>query len=242
MSLEFCNVNGFCNVRKNAFTLAEVLITLGIIGIVAAMTIPNLVNDYNNNHFSELFKDTYSKLSQVSMTIASENGDSMETFYASGTNAQKVFDEFSKHLKFSKVCGLFDANGGCFHSTVRSQLNGNPSSYPHSGYSQSPGWATGILTNGVSIAFRDNNRNSCKNNRGDGVLTFCDSIEIDVNGPKLPNKLGRDVFSMNVLKNGRIDPSGAHISAEDLEASCNVVTGPGHGCSYRVITEGKQNY
>ncbi len=33
--------------KIQAFTLAEVLITLGIIGIVAAMTIPNIINGYN---------------------------------------------------------------------------------------------------------------------------------------------------------------------------------------------------
>ena len=41
---------------KKAFTLAEVLITLGIIGIVAAMTIPNLMNNYTQKKHQHLEK------------------------------------------------------------------------------------------------------------------------------------------------------------------------------------------
>ena len=42
--------------RKSAFTLAEVLITLGIIGVVAAMTLPTLVNDKQNKELQTQFK------------------------------------------------------------------------------------------------------------------------------------------------------------------------------------------
>ena len=42
--------------RKNAFTLAEVLITLGIIGVVAAMTIPTLISNTNGAQFKTAYK------------------------------------------------------------------------------------------------------------------------------------------------------------------------------------------
>ena len=44
---------------KSAFTLAEVLITLGIIGMVAAMTLPALMNDKQNKELQTQFKKTY---------------------------------------------------------------------------------------------------------------------------------------------------------------------------------------
>ena len=45
---------------KKAFTLAEILITLGIIGVVAAMTIPTLVANYRTKALKSGFKKSYS--------------------------------------------------------------------------------------------------------------------------------------------------------------------------------------
>lgn len=52
--------------KRSGFTLAEVLITLGIIGVVAAMTIPTLIQNTNSAKFSAQFKKSVSTLSQVS--------------------------------------------------------------------------------------------------------------------------------------------------------------------------------
>ena len=63
------------NSRKKAFTLAEVLITLGIIGIVAAMTIPTLMSVFAKRRTETQLKAFYSKINQtIKMSIA-ENGD-----------------------------------------------------------------------------------------------------------------------------------------------------------------------
>lgn len=51
--------------KANAFTLAEVLITLGIIGVVAAMTIPTLIANTNSQKFCSQFKKTISTLNQA---------------------------------------------------------------------------------------------------------------------------------------------------------------------------------
>ena len=50
---------------KKGFTLAEVLITLGIIGIVAAMTLPSLINNYKKRETVEKLKTTYSLISNA---------------------------------------------------------------------------------------------------------------------------------------------------------------------------------
>lgn len=50
---------------KKGFTLAEVLITLGIIGVVAAMTIPTLIANTNGAKFRSQFKKTLSTLNQA---------------------------------------------------------------------------------------------------------------------------------------------------------------------------------
>ncbi len=62
--------------KKNAFTLAEVLITLGIIGVVAAMTIPTLISNTNGAQFKTAYKKALSTLNQaVLMNIALEDTD-----------------------------------------------------------------------------------------------------------------------------------------------------------------------
>ena len=55
----------FFKLKLKGFTLAEVLITLGIIGVVAAMTIPTLNNHLRGKKLESQFKKTYSELNQA---------------------------------------------------------------------------------------------------------------------------------------------------------------------------------
>lgn len=50
------------NMKKQAFTLAEVLMTLGIIGVVAAMTLPTLIIDFQKRSTATMVKTLYSKI------------------------------------------------------------------------------------------------------------------------------------------------------------------------------------
>ena len=54
---------------KKGFTLAEVLITLGIIGVVAAMTMPTLINNINNKQNIAALKKAYSLISQAGVDV-----------------------------------------------------------------------------------------------------------------------------------------------------------------------------
>lgn len=57
--------------RKNAFTLAEVLITLGIIGVVAAMTMPTLINQTNGAQYKAAYKKALSAIAQgITLSVA----------------------------------------------------------------------------------------------------------------------------------------------------------------------------
>ena len=63
---------------KSAFTLAETLITLGIIGIVAAITIPNLIHTYQEKQTVAKLKETYSILQQAIRTAEENEGELAE--------------------------------------------------------------------------------------------------------------------------------------------------------------------
>ncbi len=71
--------------KRTAFTLAEVLITLGIIGIVAAMTMPSLINTTQKKELETAFKKQYSVLQQAILMIKTEDAIDFEyENYSSG--------------------------------------------------------------------------------------------------------------------------------------------------------------
>ena len=77
--------------KRNGFTLAEVLITLGIIGVVAAMTIPILISNTNGAQFKTAYKKALSTLNQAAiMNVALDDYDfSSLTSEATGVDATK---------------------------------------------------------------------------------------------------------------------------------------------------------
>lgn len=84
--------------KENGFTLAEVLITLGIIGVVAAMTIPTLMTHLNHIKLQSQFKEGYSLLAQaVKMYNEDEEADHSRFIQAK---------EFSKYFKGATLFAL----------------------------------------------------------------------------------------------------------------------------------------
>ena len=84
--------------RLAAFTLAEVLITLGIIGIVAAMTLPSLVQNYKEKQTVVALKKIYSTMSQAFNSAKSE-GIEPEDWATEKTADGYGADEFMSHIK-----------------------------------------------------------------------------------------------------------------------------------------------
>ena len=78
-----------------AFTLAEVLITLGIIGVVAAMTMPALIANYNNHITEVRLKKFYSIFNQAIQQSVAENGDtSTWDYWSNGNYGNEQFDRY----------------------------------------------------------------------------------------------------------------------------------------------------
>ena len=86
---------------KKAFTLAEVLIVIGVIGVVAAMTIPSLINFYKVKELEVRFKKADAILSQALLKTANEAGyDSMQSFNIPGrTVTDENFEELKKQVE-----------------------------------------------------------------------------------------------------------------------------------------------
>ena len=87
--------------RKVAFTLAEVLITLGIIGVVAAMTLPALIQNYKKQVVETRMKKFYSNINQAIQFSENDNGDKK---YWTPANVDEFWDKYLKnYLKYTKV-------------------------------------------------------------------------------------------------------------------------------------------
>lgn len=109
------------NAFTNAFTLAEVLITLTIIGIVAAMTMPTLINNTNGAQFKTAYKKALSVLNQaVVMNIALEDYDLAGTsaYDASDTDKMSISKILSKRTNGTLYTGVGEGEGQLKNYTV----------------------------------------------------------------------------------------------------------------------------
>lgn len=205
---------------KKGFTLSEVLITLGIIGIVAAMTLPTLVAKYKDRALVNQAKRSYSILSNAMLKAKVDyNFDSYGDFFNKNnyTNA-KIIEILAKELKPIEVC----PNGGkCWAwktlANKKRYSNGKTTYY---NYSKMPSM---VLADGSVIFFDVYNHDGSCNSSYTGVKTDgkgnplldengnkitytwsdkrCGSIKIDVNGSKGPNQFGADTWDISVNKN-----------------------------------------
>lgn len=201
-----------------AFTLAEVLITLGIIGVVAAMTIPTLLTNIQDRELKTALRKQYSILSQATSNIKSENNWTIRGAF-SGANdlaySISMREAYAAYLKVSKSCDNFTTDG-CFSPIVRS-LDNSANAVP----TGSGAWLPAvILTDGVSLIFNYSTATtaSCQS------TGFCGQIWIDVNGFKKPNIMGRDVFVFN-LKNDRVEPVGIGADYNNCESTTGTYSG-----------------
>lgn len=198
--------------RKNAFTMAEVLITLGIIGVIAALTIPNLVNEYQKIQYVAKLKKVDSQFNQALVKMAIDNGCPTDLactgFFTSGTDYTIFGNEIVKYFKVVKNCGI-EKNKGCGISTYNRRYDGSGAFEDFD-----TNIAYKFLTeDGISYivgSYADN----CNNDSGHAVLGYskkiCGWVRVDVNGAKGPNYWGRDIFQFYIT-NGKgplLYPSG----------------------------------
>ncbi len=169
---------------KKAFTLAEVLITLGIIGVVAALTLPVIVQNYIKETTVKKIQQNFSLFEQINKIGLIDN----ETFYdwdASvdrGVIAENFVKEFLiPNTKIMKNCG-FDRSGGCFSAKIY-YLNGKEVESSTKNVIQYL-----VLGNGTCIYL--NAQTSSPDANGGNVI----AVVMDTNGLSGPNRVGRDIF------------------------------------------------
>ena len=111
LSTIFFNKNLGSSQRYTGFTLAEVLITLGIIGIVVNMTIPTLMNNVQNQEMKVALKKIYAVLTQATMSLMSDNSSTLKGLCNADDN-DCFRNYYMQYLKTVKTCD--NGQVGCF--------------------------------------------------------------------------------------------------------------------------------
>lgn len=219
-----------------AFSLAEVLITLGIIGIVAAMTIPTLLFNYQERQTITKLKDTYSILSNAIKTAEEEEGEfSGFGIQTTEDGAKKVAQHLLPYMKLSLDCGTVDSNARCAPKDTYLQLNGKQ----RIGYYLNSIYYKIVLLNGVHVYLTG--PDLIESYRGKHNVL---GIYVDVNGNRKPNQWGRDLFLFSYLDEGiGLVPTGhPEEKTYSYKRTCVNKTQEGIGCAYYVLNFNNMDY
>ena len=164
--------------KKAAFTLAEVLITLGVIGVVAAMTMPTVIKKYNEHVTVNKVKKFYSVMNQSLMLSIKDNGFVDEWNY---TNVNQFADYIKPYLKIVKDC---QTNSGCIGESYKYLNETGSVNYNSNGTNYD--YYKLFLADGTSLWFRIHAKSAttpCVMTDG-GTPNVCGLLWIDVNGKK----------------------------------------------------------
>ena len=174
-------------VCKVAFTLAEVLITLGIIGVVASLTLPSVIHQYRKKALETQFKTAYSFINQALVMTKQDLG------------SNSLFDDYT----------VYDSKQGyvyvnefkkAFYKRLRVVGNATLEPSDYSTYSDKNIKAVGdgvsftisapekVLENGMTV----------RASVGGGIAGKYISVQVDINGNKGPNRRGHDLFSFTI--------------------------------------------
>lgn len=235
---------------KKAFTLAEVLITLGLISVIVSMTLPAIIQKKNEREAVAQLKKAYSAFSQAYLYAESEFGSPDNwglVAYADRRGALKLLEILCKYMKTNKIC---DKKRDCFpnviYKSLNSKVNANLEDINH--YAAG---AEAILYDGTLIKtfIWDNN---CKRVLGKTkeLQNVCATISIDINGHRKPNQYGMDFFVFNLTKYGIIPngmpeqttPNSFENSCKDKDRGSNGWSPNGDGCAAWVIFNENMDY
>lgn len=219
----------FLQCKNVAFTLAEVLIVLGIIGIIADMTIPTLKRDIDKIVYVTQLKKAYSTLHQgVQMTMVNDGVFSItdSSVYCQESDCMKAGGNWAK--KTFNVVSDFGRNptSSCFATSYKT-LNKGAAETPD-------GYVVGLADGSCIGVWQSDGTN------------FATEIAIDTNGAKKPNIAGRDLFWLYIYKDGFIGERFGGLDIEDnKESICNNndANSYGWGCFTKIMHDGwKMDY
>ena len=189
--------------RRFGFTLAEVLVTLGIIGVVSAMTVPSLIQNYQRQSYVTQLHKVYNELSQS--LVRYQTDKNAVNLREAGLNNHDALSDFVKNtFKVVKECETMQ---NCFADEYKTLAGTSAEAY----YSRE--YNSYILSSGAALR-------PLYSPSGNKLI----NIAVDINGQKGPNIWGRDIFVIGAYNNGLLDSwaedvVSAPLTKEEREAA-----------------------
>ncbi len=247
----FSRFTSHLSLKSAAFTLAEVLVTLGIIGVVSAMTVPSLMQNYQRQSYVTQLHKTYNEFTQAFLQYKNDR-NALWLTEAGHTRHQDMMPFMKQYFKVVQECGT--TSTPCFASSYKNQNGGT---YVVDTLNRG-GTYYGVLASGVSFGIMYDALDTGTIYTDD----FSYRIVVDINGKKGPNIYGRDLFVMYVFPDGVIDVYYANPACrennsclsgktnvtdwrESVAANCASATGEvwHDGCFARILNDNWQmNY
>lgn len=208
---------------NTAFTLAEVLVTLGIIGVISAITVPGLKKFSEEQAIVAQVKKANSTISSVTERLITENGP--VRFW----NLTSVVDITNMYKNKMNATNIVQAeypikgiNGQAY--TLKTPFNSTRSF---------------TTADGMVFFLQENLSQSgiCKTGDDHYLAESCIDWGVDVNGPQPPNVIGVDVVGFYITANGEVFPEGVKYGKITPRACDTSLLG--WGCTAKMLEEGK---
>lgn len=224
--------------NKKAFTLSEVLITLAIIGVVAAITLPSLIAKHQEKVTVTKLKKVYSTLSQAFLMAVTEYGPpyDWESYSYEDENDETVSRFYADNLvnQISKIkdCGF--KSEGCFAEDYKKLNGGSERDFEN----LNNRYYKFIISDGMACAIEGYEPDP----RGKTDTSSYGEIWVDINGKKGPNTCGKDLFlfvytAQQVLPYSYTAPE----TYTYLKSTCST-SSSGYGCSTWVLAKKNLEY
>lgn len=228
--------------KLRAFTMAEMLVAMVIIGVISALTIPTLQQHYQKKTYVAKLQKAMHVLNNGFKLMRVEEG----VRFLSRTNMIDCADDIF-------ISGLVRDELNCISSHMKkyfniinySKSNDTEEYYDHSQMRTLAGGDTDStsIEHGVFIKYYSFYT-------GDNMLyapfVNAEKVYVDINGKEAPNRFGRDIFVLSINDLGEVEPIclNGEWNQNGTECKCdNALSGAGLGCAARIKEEGwKMNY
>lgn len=225
--------------------MAEVLITLGIIGVIAAMALPMLIGDINDIRFRSQFFKSYSQIKQVLKNMIADGTsplpDTSDKYYLKYKNYITFTEDCGDHYTANKnniIKGCYDYSGNSPYVSLDGKTKANYLKFDDGQL---------ILPDGSLLLFENPANSGLKGASGEDDAADV-WIWVDLNNASNPpNRLGYDLFVFQITAaNDELFPMGAPgTKFPDSSGYCDK-NGSGRyngmSCAYKMVKDRKNYY